>query len=148
MRVILLKDVPSLGKAGEVVNVAEGYARNYLIPRRLAEPADEKKMAELKRRAEQKAKAEAAKLEAAKKLADQLSATTLTLKVRAGEGGKLFGAVTAKEIAAAIAQELGTEIDKKQVMLESPIKEIGTYTVEVRLAAGVVGKVKVEVVPA
>ncbi|RDV84592.1 50S ribosomal protein L9 [Ammonifex thiophilus] len=148
MRVILLKDVPSLGKAGEVVNVAEGYARNYLIPRRLAEPADEKKMAELRRRMEQKAKAEAAKLEAAKKLADRLSATTLTLKVRAGEGGKLFGAVTAKEIAAAIARELGVEIDKKLVMLESPIKEIGTYIVEVRLAAGVVGRVKVEVVPA
>ncbi|MGO0123483.1 50S ribosomal protein L9 [Desulfothermobacter acidiphilus] len=145
MRVVLLQDVPSLGKAGTVVTVAEGYARNYLIPRRLAEPVDDKRLAEIKRREEQKAQAKAARLEAAKRLAQQLATTTLTLKARAGEGGKLFGAVTAKEIAAALARNLNLQVDKKQVLLASPIKELGEYTVEVRLAAGVVGKIKVAV---
>lgn len=147
MQVVLLKDVPSLGKAGEVVSVAEGYARNYLIPRKLAEPVSPGKLEELQRVRQQREKKQAETQRRAEKVAATLKDRTISVRVKAGEGGRLFGAVTAKDIAGVLQQECGIAIDKKQVALPVPLKEIGTYPVTVRLAPGISVTVQVAVLP-
>ncbi|MEW6446939.1 MAG: 50S ribosomal protein L9 [Bacillota bacterium] len=147
MRVLLLKDVPNLGRAGEVVTVAEGYARNYLIPRRLAEPVSAGKLEELERlRRQREKKAEESRRRAAETAAN-LKGATVRIRVKTGEGGKLFGAITGKDIAAAIMKEFGIALDKKQIVLDAPMKEIGKYPVGVRLAPGVTAKLQVIVEP-
>jgi large subunit ribosomal protein L9 len=146
MKVVLLKDVPPLGKAGEVVNVAEGYARNFLIPRRLAEPASEKKLEELFRIRRQREKKAAAAATRAEQTAAKLQGAAVCVRARAGGGGRLFGAVTAKDIAAALANELGIKLDKKQILLETPLKETGSYTVTARVGPGLTAAFNVEVV--
>lgn len=146
MRVVLLKDVPPLGKAGEVVNVAEGYARNYLIPRRLAEPASEKKLEELSRIRRQREKKAAAATTRAEQVAAKLQGVTVLVRAKAGGGGRLFGAVTAKDIAAALENELGIKLDKKQILLEAPFKETGSYVVTARVGPGLTAAFNVEVV--
>jgi large subunit ribosomal protein L9 len=147
VQVVLLKDVPSLGKAGEVVSVAEGYARNYLIPRKLAEPVSPGKLEELQRVRQQREKKQAEMQRRAEKVAAALKNRTIPVRVKAGEGGRLFGAVTAKDIAGALQRECGIAIDKKQVALPAPLKEIGTYPVTVRLAPGVSVTLQVAVLP-
>lgn len=147
MRVLLLKDLQNLGKAGEVVTVAEGYARNYLIPRRLAEPASPGKLQELERIRRQREKKAEDTVRRAAETAASLKDATVRVRVKTGEGGKLFGAVTGKDIAAALEKEFGIALDKKQIMLDAPLKETGTYPVGVRLAPGVTVKIKVTVDP-
>jgi large subunit ribosomal protein L9 len=135
MKVLLLQDVYNLGLAGEVKTVADGYGRNYLLPRRLAvlatptavKRAERIKQAAIEKRAREKADVEA--------LAQVLSKMTLTFNVRVGEKGKLYGSITSAQIADAIATNLGTPFDKRKVMLREPIREVGTYTVPVRLSA-------------
>jgi large subunit ribosomal protein L9 len=143
---ILLKDVDGLGDAGAVVDVAPGYLRNYLAPKKLAQSATAASIAAAKTRLEQAERAAAELKERTEETAALLSKTVLTIPHQAGEGGRLFGAVTAQEIVDAIKQARGLRIDKRSIRLEQPIKELGTHMVEVEVAPGVTAPVKTMVV--
>lgn len=145
MKVVLLQDVKSLGKKGDVVNAATGYARNFLLAKGLAVEADAKAMNEVKTKQAAADYHKAQELKAAKELADKLSGKTIKVKAKAGTSGKLFGSVTSKEVTAAINEQFGCDIDKKKVSLESDIKTFGTYNVEVKLPQGVSSKLFVQV---
>jgi large subunit ribosomal protein L9 len=139
---ILLKDVEELGAAGDAVEVSPGYLRNYLVPRRLAQPATRGALEEAERRREAAERAEREQAERAQESAALLAKTVLTISHRAGEDGKLFGSVTSKEVAEAIRDARGLRVDRKRIRLEDPIREVGTYMVEVELGGGVTAKVK------
>ena len=147
MEIILLQDVDTLGGKGSLVNVARGYARNYLIPRKLAEVATPGKIVEFQRREEER-KARDARLAAqAEEHTETLNKTVLTLTEKVGEGDRLFGSITAADIADSIKAARGFAIDKRKVQLEEPIKELGTFMVDVEVGDGFVATVKVIVVP-
>ena len=133
MEVILKEDVPKLGSRGDVVKVAEGYGRNYLLPRKLAQPATEGSLEEARRRREAADRAAREAAERAEETSALLSKTVLTIQHRAGEDGKLYGSVTTKEIAEAIAEARGLRVDRKKIRLDDPIREVGTYMVEVEV---------------
>jgi large subunit ribosomal protein L9 len=139
---ILLKDVDGLGTAGEAVDVSPGYLRNFLVPRQLAQPATKGALEEAERKREAAEKAAREALERAGETAALLSKTVLTISHRAGEDGKLFGSVTSKEIADAIAEARGLRIEKKKIRLDDPIRAIGTYMVEIEVAGGATATVK------
>lgn len=139
---ILLQDVESLGERGHVVDVSPGYLRNYLIPRKLAQPATEGALEEAKRRMEAAERAAKARAERETEAAGLLSKTVLTIHQRAGEDGKLFGSVGAKEIVDALQEARDLRIDKRKVRLEQPLRELGTFMVEIELADGNVAAVK------
>ena len=143
MKVILLADVPGQGKRGEVVNVADGYARNYLFPRGLACEASEGRLKEISARQKALADKEKKLADEARALARRLEGTTVTIRVKSGEGGKLFGSITARDIAEALAGQQGIEIDKKKILLKEPLKHLGSYTVPVRLHSGVSASINV-----
>ena len=145
MIVILLKDVKGAGKAGEVVKVSDGYARNMLIPKGLAEEATGGNVKSLEK---QKALAEerkAAEYEKAKALADKLAGVTVDIATKSGEGGKLFGSITAKDIADALKGQHGIDMDKKKFVMDSPIKNIGESEVLIKLFYDVSARLKVNV---
>ncbi|MDI6871488.1 MAG: 50S ribosomal protein L9 [Bacillota bacterium] len=146
MKVILKKDVPSLGKRGATVEVAEGYARNYLIPRDLATVASEGALKALAM--EQKAtEAKKARQEVeARALAERLSRLEVVIPARMGEGGRLFGSVTAKDVAEALARQ-GVTLDKRKLEVEEPIKQLGTYRIPVKLHPKVHSELAVRVIP-
>src|SRR5215213_6319744 len=127
---ILLKDVKELGSAGDAVDVSPGYLRNYLQPRRLAQPATEASLQEAARRREAAERAAAEAAERAEQTAALLAKTVLTIQHRAGEDGKLFGSVTSAEIADAINEARGLRVDRRKIHLDEPIRQIGTYMVE------------------
>jgi large subunit ribosomal protein L9 len=139
---LLLKDVEGLGEAGEAIDVKPGYLRNYLVPRKLAQPATDASLEEAQRRRERAAAAEEKAAERAGETAGLLSKTVLTISHRAGEDGKLFGSVTSAEIADAIQAARGLKVDRKKIRLEEPIRETGTFMVEVEVGGGTVAKVK------
>jgi large subunit ribosomal protein L9 len=139
---ILLEDVEQLGQRGEPIDVSPGYLRNYLIPRKLAAPATAGALEEARRRRAAAEKAEKARAEREGQAASLLSKTVLTIHQRAGEDGKLFGSVGAKEIVDAIRDARDLRIDRRKVRLEQPIREIGTHMVEIELADGAVASVK------
>jgi len=139
---ILLKDVDDLGQAGEAIDVSSGYLRNYLVPRKLAQPATKGALEEAQRRREAAEKAAAEAEARAGETAALLSKTVLTIQHRAGEDGKLFGSVTTAEIAQAISDARGIKVDRRKIRLDDPIREVGTYLVEVELAGGQVARVK------
>jgi large subunit ribosomal protein L9 len=139
---ILLQDVESLGERGHVVDVAPGYLRNYLVPRKLAQPATEGALVEARRRMETAERVAKARAEREAEAAGLLSKTVLTIHQRAGEDGKLFGSVGAREIVEALAEARDLRIDKRQVRLEQPLREIGTFMVEIELSDGTVAAVK------
>ncbi len=139
---ILLKDVEALGEAGTAVDVSPGYLRNYLIPRKLAQPATEGALEEAQRRREAAETAAREASERAGETAALLSKTVLTISHRAGEDGKLYGSVTSKEIADAIAEARGLKVDRKKIRLEQPIHEVGTYMVEVEVGTDSTARVK------
>ncbi len=143
MKVILLEDVKSLGKKGEVVKVSDGYARNMLIPRKLCLEATTKNLNDLKlqqKKAERKAQEE---LEKAQALAADVDRMTIHLRMKTGEGGRLFGSVSTKELAAAVKEQAGVELDKRKFVLPEPIKALGGYEVPVKLHPQVTGKLTV-----
>ncbi len=145
MKVILQEEVKGLGKMGDVVNVAEGFARNYLIPRKLAVEANVKNVKAMeheKRKVEEKAKKMRSEAE---RLSEKLAAMTLTLSAKAGEEERLFGSVTTMDIAEALKRE-GIEIDRKKILLEEPIKRLGTHSVGIRIHSDVTARVSVRVV--
>ena len=147
MKVLLLRDHDKLGKAGDIKNVADGYARNFLLPRGLAvlATAGALKQAETIRRAEEKRRA---KLFAeAQAVANQLTGTTLIFHALASEAGKLYGSITAGDIAEAVQREKGIELDKRRIELREPLRSLGTHTVSVRLAAELVPSLTVIIEP-
>lgn len=139
---ILLADVESLGQRGQAVEVSPGYLRNFLIPRKLAQPATPGALEEAQRRNEAIERAEKLRTEREAEAAGLLSKTVLTIHQRAGEDGKLFGSVGAKEIVDALREARDLRIEKKRVKLEQPLREIGTFMVEIELADGTVAAVK------
>jgi large subunit ribosomal protein L9 len=139
---ILLQDVESLGERGHVVDVAPGYLRNYLIPRKLAQAATAGALEEAKRRMEAAEQAEKVRAEREAEAAGLLSKTVLTIHQRAGEDGKLFGSVGPKEIVDALREARDLRIDKKNVQLEQPLRELGTFMVEIQLKDGTTASVK------
>jgi large subunit ribosomal protein L9 len=148
MKVILLSDVKALGKKGDVVDVAEGYARNFLLPRNLVSEANKGALAvhaDQKRAIE---KREAQTLAEAKELANKIESTQLAVKAKAGGNGKLFGAVTNADVASAIATTLAVDVDKHKIEIKSQIKALGTYPVEIKLHRNVVAKATINVVSA
>ncbi|MDO4566628.1 MAG: 50S ribosomal protein L9 [Oscillospiraceae bacterium] len=143
MKVVLLQDVKGAGKKDELVNVADGYARNYLIPRGLAKPATAEALNTVKLKAEAKERHKAQELEAAQRTASELAGKTFVIKAKGGGGERLFGSVTAKEVAEAIQAETGIEVDKRKIALEKDIKSYGTYEAAVKLHPGVTAGVYV-----
>lgn len=148
MKVILLQDVRSLGKKNEIVNVNDGYARNYILPKQLGIEATTKNLNELRLRAANMAKIAEEQKEAACALAGRLEAVTVTVPIKTGEGGKTFGSVSAKEISAALEEQHGFSIDRKKMVLKDPIKELGTFEVPVKLYPEVTAALKVSVIEA
>ena len=146
MKVVLTENVKSLGKKLDIVDVSEGYARNYLFPRHLATPADNKSLSEANtKKAAMKFKQDTEK-EAANKKKEQIENVTLEFKLKTAEGGKLFGSVTAKEIGDKLKEMSGIEVNKKKIVLDDAIKTTGVYTAKVKLYEGIVANLKVKVV--
>lgn len=145
MKVILLKDIKGTGKKGQIIEASDGHARNYLFPRGLAKPATDSSVRELEHQKASADKRKEKEIEEAKALAQQLEAISLKFAVKIGEGGKLFGSITTKDIAEAIEKNHGIKIDKKKIELAT-IKSAGTTQAEIKLMQGVQAKVKIEVV--
>ena len=146
MKVILKEDVKSLGKKGEIVNVSDGYAKNKLIPGKLAVEATGKNLNDLKLQKQHEDKVAQENLEAAQELAKNLEGKTVKVSVKAGEGGKVFGSVSSKEVAKATADQLGYEIDKKKLSMPEPLKTLGFHEVTVKLHPKVSAVIRVNVV--
>ena len=148
MKVILLEDVKSVGKKGELVNASDGYAKNFLFPKKLAVEATKSNLNdfELKQKAEAKRKKE--ELEKAQNMAKELENKTVTVKVKTGENGKLFGSVTNKEVAEEIVKQTGMEIDKKKVSIGDPIKMVGERTAVIKLHPKVSAEITIKIVEA
>ena len=144
MKVVLLADVKGHGKKGELVNVSDGYARNFLFPKKLAVEADNSALNELKNREEAKAHHKKEEIAAAKATAEKLEGKSVKIIAKAGASGRLFGSVTSKEIASEISKTLGVEIDRKK-MTVSDIKNFGEYTAEIKLYQGISAKITVVV---
>lgn len=145
MKIILLEDVKALGKKGEVVEVSDGYARNFILPKKLGKEASAGNLSELKDSQAKAARIAAEELEAAKQEAVKLEAQTVIIKVKIGENGKIFGAVSSKEIAEDLKTQTGMVIDKKKMKLEEAIKSLGTYSIPVKLHRDVTATLKVVV---
>ncbi len=144
MKVILLQDVKGKGKKGELCQVSDGYARNFLFPKNLAIEANTAAMSELKSREESAAHHKSEEIAAAKATAAKLEGCTVTLKAKAGNSGKLFGSITSKEVAAEISNSLGITVDRKKMTM-ADIKNFGEYTAEIRLYPGITAKINVKV---
>lgn len=145
MKVILLEDVKKLGKKGDVVEVSDGYARNFVLPKKLGVEATSKNMNDLKLQNANKEKVAKENLDAAKVFAGQMEEEQVVVSIKGGEGGRTFGSVSSKEIAQAYKEQCGKEIDKKKIILPEPIKSFGVYEVGVKLHPNVTGKLKVKV---
>lgn len=146
MKVILIQDVKALGKKGAVAEVAEGYARNFLFPRNLAKEATQVNMKELEHKNTLEAKKKQQILAEAKELANKISAITITILTKAGEGGRLFGSVTSKDIAEVLESKHKIVVDKRKVELKEPIKTLGDYQAVVKLHPDVQGEFKIQVI--
>ena len=145
MKVILLEDVKSLGKKGEIVNVNDGYARNFILKKNLGLEATGKNLNDLKLQQQNAAKVAKEKLEAAQALAKDLEDKSITVKIQAGVEGKVFGSISSKEIALEAKKQLGMDIDKKKIVIPDAIKSLGTYNVNIKLHKDVVGKLALKV---
>lgn len=145
MKVILKQDVKSIGKKDEIHEVSDGYARNFLLPRGLAAVADAGALNVARTKSEAKAHHEAEARAAAEALAERIKGKTVAVKVKGGASGKLYGKVTAKDVAEVLSKMVGAEVDKKKVEMPSSIKEFGSYDANVRLYAGVAAPFKVKV---
>ena len=145
MKIILLQDVKSLGKKGEIVNVSDGYARNMILPKKLGVEANGKNLNDLKLQNQHAEKVAEENLAKAKELAKDLEDKIVEVKIKSGKVGKTFGSVSTKEIAAAVKEQLGLELDKKKMVLNDGIKALGTYEVTVKLHPKVTGTLRVKV---
>lgn len=145
MKVILLQDVKSLGKKGEIVNVNDGYARNFILPKKMGVEATGKNLNDLKLQKNNEKKVAQEQLEAAKVLAEKLGQGKVELAIKVGEAGRAFGSVSSKEIAAAVKEQMGLDVDKKKIQLKETIKSLGTHIVPVKLHPEVTAELKVTV---
>ena len=148
MEIVLLEDVKALGKKGQIVKVNDGYARNFILPKKLGVEATSKNLNDLKLQKANEAKLAAEQLAAAKELAAKIEAGSVSLSMKAGESGKAFGSVSSKEIAAAATEQLGLDIDKKKLVLPEPLKTFGTHQVPLKLHKDVTAKPTVNIVEA
>ena len=148
MKVILLQDIKNVGKKNEVINANDGYARNFLFPKKLAVEANKDNMLKLEAKQASKAHKKNLEIEANKQKAKKIEEITLNLKVKAGANGKTFGGITSKEISEGLKKQTGIEIDKKKIALKETIKTIGTYTIDVKFGDGVNAQLKICIVPA
>ncbi len=148
MDIVLLEDVKSLGKKGQIVKVNDGYARNFILPKKLGVEATTKNLNDLKLQKANAEKIAAQQLAEAKDLAETISKLSITISMKAGEGGRAFGSVSGKEISRAIADQLNMEIDKKKFQISDPIKTFGTHEVPIKLHKDVTAKLAVKVVEA
>ena len=133
MKVILLEDVKSLGKKGEIVNVNDGYARNFILPKKLGLEATSKNLNDLKLQKQNDEKVAQEKLDAAKALAEEIKEKSITVKIQAGVEGKVFGSISSKEIATEAKKQLNMDIDKKKIVIPDAIKSLGTYNVNIKI---------------
>ena len=145
MLVLLKQDVKGSGKAGDIVKVSDGYARNMLLPKGLAVEATDANIRAAEKQKERIAQKAAEDRAAAEELSEALKEKSITIKAKAGEGGRLFGAITSKDIAEAASAQLNLEIDKKKIQLDSPIKSVGTYTAILRLYSEIKGELNISV---
>ena len=145
MKVIFKENVKGVGKKDQIINASDGYARNFLFPKKLAVEANNENLAKLKAQNESKAFKKETEKNEASQIAEKINKITLKITVKAGENGKIFGGVTAKEIAESLKNEYKIEIDKKKVALPETIKNIGTYTVDIKLYEGIVAKLQVKI---
>lgn len=148
MKVILLQDVKSLGKKDEIVDVSDGYARNFVLPKKLGIEATPKNLNDLKLKKANEDKVAAEKLAEAKALAEKLKDESVTLTMKVGEGGRTFGSISSKEIAEAMKKQLGYDIDKKKIVIKDQIKSIGTTIIDIKLHSQVTAKFNVKVIEA
>lgn len=146
MKVILLEDVKTLGKKGDIVDVSDGYARNFVLPKKLGVEANAKNKNDLKLQKANADKVAQEQLEAAQELAKTLETKEVTLTIKSGEGGRTFGSISSKEIAQAAKEQCGLELDKKKIQLPEAIKALGAYEVGVKLHPKVTGKLRVKVI--
>lgn len=145
MIVILKKDVKGTGKAGDIVKVSDGYARNLLLPKGLADEATKNNVHSLEKAKAKREEEEAEAREKAEKLAEEMKKMKVTIVTKSGEGGRLFGSITSKDIAEALKEQHGLVVDKKKIVLEQPIKEIGVTRVKVKIYPEITGVIAVEV---
>lgn len=145
MKIILLQDVKTLGKKGDIIEANDGYARNYILPKKIGVEANSKNLNDLKLQKSNEAKVAQEQLDAAKQLAKDLETKEVVVKIKAGEGGKAFGSVSSKEIATAFKEQCGVEIDKKKIQIEEPLKNFGVYKVNIKLHPKVTGVLTVKV---
>ena len=145
MKVILLEDVKSLGKKGETVNVNDGYARNFILPKKLGLEATSKNLNDLKLQKQNDEKVAQEKLDAAKALAEEIKEKSITVKIQAGVEGKVFGSISSKEIATEAKKQLNMDIDKKKIVIPDAIKSLGTYNVNIKLHKDVTATLAVKV---
>lgn len=145
MEIILLEDVKTLGKKGSIVNVNDGYARNYILPKKLGVEATLKTRNELKVNKANEAKRQQEILEEAKAFADKIAEKPVVVKLKSGEGGRTFGSISTKEIATAAKEQLGLDIDKKKMQLVEPFKNLGIFTVPIKLHPQITGEITVKV---
>lgn len=143
MKVILLQDVKSLGKKGEIVNVNDGYARNFILPKKMGVEATGKNLNDLKLQKNNEKKVAQEQLDSAKTLAEKIGQGKVELAIKVGEGGKVFGSVSSKEIAATVKEQMGLDVDKKKIQLKETIKSLGTHNVPVKLHPEVTAELKV-----
>jgi len=145
MKIILLQDEKKLGKKGDIIEASEGYARNYILPKKIGVEATPRNLNDLKLHKANDAKVAQEQLDAAKALAAELETKHVEVSIKTGEGGKTFGSVSTKEIATAAKEQLGLELDKKKIVLPEPLKSIGSYEISIRLHQQVTGKLTVKV---
>lgn len=145
MEVILLEDVKSLGKKGQIVKINDGYARNFVLPKKLGLEATPKNLNDLKLKKTNEDKIAKEKLEAAKEFAKVLEESTVVVKIKSGEGGRTFGSVSSKEIAQEAKKQLDFDIDKKKIVLDEPIRTLGTHVIQIKLHKDVTAKMNVKV---
>ncbi len=145
MKIILLQDVKKLGKKGETLEVSDGYARNYILPQKLGVEANSKNMNDLKLQQNNAAKVAAEQLQEAEELAEKLKDLKVVVSMKGGEGGKVFGSVSSKEIADAAEKQLKIKLDKKKILLEEAIKSFGVHEVKIKLHQKVTGTLRVQV---
>lgn len=146
MKVILLSDIKGVGKKDQVIEASDGYARNYLFPKKLALEANTENMSKLKARQNSNQFKKDTEKKQAEVIAKKLKGIMLKIKVRAGENGKIFGGVTSKEISDGLKRDYNIDIDKKKILLNETIKTIGTFTIDIKLYEGVIGKLKIDVI--
>ena len=146
MQVILLQDIKGVGKKDEIINANDGYARNYLLPKKLGVEANKENLSKLKAKNESKAYKKSVEKEEAQKIAERLKGILLKIPVKSGENGKIFGSITSKEIADNLKEQYGIDVDKKKIDLKEPIKTIESASINIKLFEGVVGTLKVQII--